>query len=69
MIVKDWIEWLQKQPPDNELILKDPDTEWLLPLRVQEDYPVGDIPPPKTTIVFASYYDRFEDAETQKSPA
>lgn len=38
MTVKELIEWLQQQPADAEVVLRDPDTEWLLPLKV------GDVP-------------------------
>jgi hypothetical protein len=55
--VKDWIEWLSKQPPDNEVVLCDPDTEWWLVLKAEPTYPAGDVPA-NSTSVFADYHDR-----------
>lgn len=61
MKVKDWIEWLSKQPPENEVMLRDPHTEWYLPLRTTPFFNDWDAMPADWTPVFAEYNDPEKD--------
>lgn len=59
MKVREWIEWLQQQPSENEVELCDPDTEWWLEL-LRKDQGPSWLPAPKdgVTAVYAEYYRR-----------
>lgn len=56
MKVREWIEWLSNQPAENEVVLRDPDTDWYLVLKTAPIFPSDDAPP-ATTAVFADYYE------------
>ena len=56
MKIREWIEWLQGQPAENELMLCDPDTQWHLPLQMTPGFPHHD-PTPGETLVYAPYLD------------
>lgn len=57
MKVFEWIDWLSKQPPENEVLLCDPDTQWLLPLRTGSTFDTVEQPPENSVIVYAEYSD------------
>lgn len=54
MTVRQWIAWLKEQPPESLLVLRDPDTEWYLPLLTKPVFPSNDAPA-NSTVVFAEY--------------
>ncbi len=58
MTVAEWIDWLKAKPQEAEVLLRDPDTEWLLPLRTEPGFDT-DLPdqPPNSVLVFADYID------------
>ena len=55
MKVREWIEWLKRQPQENEVVLRDPDTEWYLPLLAAPTFPYDDDTREGRTTVFAEY--------------
>lgn len=56
MTVAQWINWLGAQPPENEVVLCDPDTEWFLTLQTNPRYEIlREGAPANSTLVFAEY--------------
>lgn len=55
MTVSEFIEWLKKQPQENEVVVRDADTEWLLPALKSPALPCDEITKDGTTIIYTSY--------------